>query len=132
MGLCWPPVSAGVDFVKPQLCRPCAAHTDLGLSYRTLQSDQFSVYISLEKVHLINIPTKPSLLKCEWLQFLTILNSESESVICSVVSDSLRPCGWKPTRLLCPWHFPGVNTGVGCHFLRQISLTQGSNLRLLH
>ena len=22
-------------------------------------------------------------------------------------------------RLLCPWHFPGKNTGVGCHFLLQ-------------
>ena len=21
------------------------------------------------------------------------------------------------TRLLCPWDFPGKNTGVGCHFL---------------
>ena len=23
----------------------------------------------------------------------------------------------QPTRLLCPWNFPGKNTGVGCHFL---------------
>ena len=23
------------------------------------------------------------------------------------------------TRLLCPWDFPGENTGVGCHFLLQ-------------
>ena len=41
-----------------------------------------------------------------------------------------------PTRLLCPWDFPGKNTGVGCLFLLQgIFLTQGSNpslLRLLH
>ena len=22
-------------------------------------------------------------------------------------------------RLLCPWNFPGKNTGVGCHFLLQ-------------
>ena len=35
-------------------------------------------------------------------------------------------------RLLCPWDFPGKNTGVGCHFLLQgIFLTQGSNLHLL-
>ena len=34
--------------------------------------------------------------------------------------------------LLCPWDFPGKNTGVGCHFLLQgIFLTQGSNLCLL-
>ena len=30
---------------------------------------------------------------------------------------------------LCPWDFPGKNTGVGCHFLLQgILLIQGSNM----
>ena len=24
-----------------------------------------------------------------------------------------------PARLLCPWHSPGKNTGVSCHFLLQ-------------
>ena len=33
----------------------------------------------------------------------------------SVMSDSLRPPGLQPTRLLCPWDFPGKSTGVGCH-----------------
>ena len=37
----------------------------------------------------------------------------------SVVSDSSRPHGLKPTRLLRPWDFPGKSTGVGCHFLLQ-------------
>ena len=37
----------------------------------------------------------------------------------SVASDSLRPCGLKPTRLLHPWDFPGKSTGVGCHCLLQ-------------
>ena len=27
-----------------------------------------------------------------------------------------------PGRLLCPWDFPGKNTGVGCHFLFQEDL----------
>ena len=41
--------------------------------------------------------------------------------------------GLQPTRLLCPWDFPGKNTGAGCHFLLQgICLTQGSNPHLLH
>ena len=41
---------------------------------------------------------------------------------CSVMSDSLWPCG------LCSWDIPGKSTGVGCHFLVQgIFLTQGSN-----
>ena len=35
----------------------------------------------------------------------------------SVVSDSLRPRGLQPTRLLCGWDFPGKSTGVGCHCL---------------
>ena len=32
----------------------------------------------------------------------------------SVLSNSLRPHGLKPARLLCPWSSPGKNTGVGC------------------
>ena len=52
---------------------------------------------------------------------------------CSVVSDSLRPLGLQPTRLLHPWDFPGKNTGVGCHFLLQeIFPTQGLNPGLPH
>ena len=35
----------------------------------------------------------------------------------SVVSDSSRPHGLHPTRLLRPWDFPGKSTGVGCHCL---------------
>ena len=38
----------------------------------------------------------------------------------SVISNSLRPHGPQPTRLLCPWNFPGRNTWVGCHFLLQV------------
>ena len=34
------------------------------------------------------------------------------------MSDSLRPHRLEPTRLLCPWDFPGNSTGVDCHFLR--------------
>ena len=30
--------------------------------------------------------------------------------VCSVVFDSLRPHGVKPSRLLCPWDFPGKKT----------------------
>ena len=49
-----------------------------------------------------------------------------------VVSDSLLPHKL-PTRLRCPWNFPGKNTEVGCHFLHQRSfLTQGSNPSLSH
>ena len=41
--------------------------------------------------------------------------------------------GLQPCRLLCPWDFPGKNTGVGCLFLLQgIFLTQGWNSSLVH
>src|SRR5574337_1179073 len=33
------------------------------------------------------------------------------------MSDSSRPHGLQPTRLLRPWDFPGKRTGVGCHCL---------------
>ena len=46
-----------------------------------------------------------------------------------IMSDSLRPHGPSPARLLCPWDSPGVD----CHALLQgIFLTQGLNLRLMH
>ena len=51
----------------------------------------------------------------------------------SVVSDSLRPYGLWPARLLGLWDFPGKNTRVGCHALLQgVFPTQGSNLGLWH
>ena len=60
------------------------------------------------------------------------IQKKVRSVSRSVMSDSLCQ-GLQPTRLLCPWDFPGKNTGVGCHFLLQgIFPTQGSNSGLLH
>ena len=51
----------------------------------------------------------------------------------SVVSDSVRPQRWPPTRLPRPWDSPGKSAGVGCHFLLQgISPAQGLNLGLPH
>ena len=38
-------------------------------------------------------------------------------IVTSVVSDSVRPHRWQPTRLPRPWDPPGKNTGVGCHRL---------------
>ena len=51
--------------------------------------------------------------------------AEGTNVVCcccwvtSVMSDSVRPQRWQPTRLLRPWDSPGKNTEVGCHFLLQ-------------
>ena len=41
--------------------------------------------------------------------------SEKWKLSCSVVSDSSRPHGLKPIRLLHPRDSPGKSTGVGCH-----------------
>ena len=39
--------------------------------------------------------------------------------VTSVVSNSVRPHRWQPTRLPRPWDSQGKNTGVGCHVLLQ-------------
>ena len=40
---------------------------------------------------------------------------------------------WTAAHQLCPWDFPGENTGVGCHFLLQGNfLIQELNPGLLH
>ena len=53
-------------------------------------------------------------------------------LIHSVVSHSLWSLGLYHARLLCPWSFPGKNTGVGCHFVPEgIFQAQGSNPHLL-
>ena len=40
-------------------------------------------------------------------------------------SNSSRPHGLQPSRLLHPGDFPGKNTGAGCHFLLQKSCAAG-------
>ena len=49
-----------------------------------------------------------------------------------VMYNSLQPYGPSSVRLLCLRDSPDRNTGVGCHFLQGIFLTQGLNLGLLH
>ena len=52
--------------------------------------------------------------------------------VCSIVSRSFATPWMWPAKPLCPWDFPGKNTGVGCHFLLQgIFLIQGLNQCLL-
>ena len=45
----------------------------------------------------------------------------------SVVADSVQPHRRQPTRLPRPWHSPGKNTGVGCHFLLQCIKVKSEN-----
>ena len=87
----------------------------------TEEKSQEKKYLSNN--HCLKVPSRDN---------LQILSRETYSkhvcVICIVVSDSLRPQGLRPTRVLCSWNSPGKNTGVGCHFLLQgIFPTQRSN-----
>ena len=50
----------------------------------------------------------------------------------SVMSDSLWPHGLQPTRLLCPWDFPGKSTEVGCHYLLRCPWWVKPKTRPLH
>ena len=66
---------------------------------------------------------KNSYCNCNYLTMIPI--GHHRNILCcycyvtSVVSDSVRPYGPKPTRLPLPWDSPGKNTGMGCHFLLQ-------------
>ena len=84
----------------------------------------------LEKHH----PTDPPILS-EWVQasVACFLLQEVEVLVAWLCLTLCDPTDHSPTRLLCPWDFPGKNTGVGGHSLLQgIFLSQGSNPHLLH
>ena len=51
------------------------------------------------------------------LKLYFICTSYTLCLVASVMSNSVQLHRLQPTRLLCPWDFPGKNTGVGCHFL---------------
>ena len=60
----------------------------------------------------------PGILQARTLEWVTISFSNAwkwKVKVKTVVSDSLRPHGLQPTRLLRPWDFPGKSTEVGCH-----------------
>ena len=67
----------------------------------------------------------PGILQARILEWVAISFSNAckwkVKVKSSVMPDSLRPHGLQPTRLLCPWDFPGKSTGVGCHCLLRLS-----------
>ena len=68
-----------------------------------------------------------------WGWVLMTMMYESESISCSVISDSLQLHGLEPARLLCSWNSPGKNTGMGSRsLLQEVILTQELNPGLLH
>ena len=53
-----------------------------------------------------------------WLPFPSPMHeSEKWKWSHSAMSDTLRPHGLQPSRLLHPWDFPCKSTGVGCHLV---------------
>ena len=50
----------------------------------------------------------------------------------SVMSNSLRPHGLQPTRLLCPWDSPAKSTGVGCQCLLWVLILPSLNSEALN
>ena len=46
---------------------------------------------------------------------LNLQLATDRKVNCSAGGTLLWPHRLQPARLLCPWNFPGKNTGVGCH-----------------
>ena len=62
----------------------------------------------------------PGILQARILEWVAISFSNACMYAKSpVVSNSVRPCGRQPTRLLCPPESLGKNIRGGCHFLLQ-------------
>ena len=59
----------------------------------------------------------PEILQARTLEWVAISFSNAWKWSRLVMSNPQRPHGLQPTRLLCPWDFPGRSTGVGCHCL---------------
>ena len=72
-----------------------------------------------------------------WQDLLCIILAKADALVLSYCWRKRIPCsvlmlshvqlfcdphGLQPTRLLCPWNFPGKNNGVGCHLLLQGTL----------
>ena len=57
------------------------------------------------------LPSMPNSF-CVLSEHLAVLQLSQESIIHSVMSNSLKPHGLQPTRVLCPQNSPGKNTGL--------------------
>ena len=85
-------------------------------------------YASVRSISFLSFIGAHLCMKCP-LGICNFLEDTSSLYICccccyccrvaSVMSDSVRPHRWQPTRLPRPWDSPCKNTGVGCHFLLQ-------------
>ena len=83
-----------------------------------IQKDTFTPVFT---VALLTIASTWKQTKCplteEWIKKMGYTYTMKYCAVLShsVTSDTLRPQGLQPARLLCPWDSPGKNTEVGCH-----------------
>ena len=78
--------------------------------------------LHLELLECVKVLNRLSLFLLVSLTSLSDATNKVKAMVCvsrSALSDSLRPHGLYPTRLLCSWYSPGKNIGVGCHSLLQ-------------
>ena len=97
--------------------RPCVwihfIHVWLSVTPWTVAHQALSIGFSRKEYYWIGLPCPPGDLPNRGILIISCC------CIASVVSDSVRPHGLQPTRLLRPWDSPGKNTGGGCYFLLQ-------------
>ena len=104
----------------------CWSLLTLSLCSTTREATAISTWFSTAAVGKYTAKSSQPSTPEEWFMYTYMLSH-------SVVFDSLWPHGQWSARFLCPWDYPGYNTGVGCHFLLQgIVLIQGSNLVYLY
>ena len=69
----------------------------------------------------------------QYFKGICLFNTQVCVLSHSVVFSSLQTYRLQPTRLLCPWNYPGKKTGMGCHaFPQGIFPTQGLKPGLLN
>ena len=73
--------------------------------------------LSMRMMHCI--PTEDNYLLHHFIWIKPGVAAATVAKVASVVSDSVQPHRWQPTRLPRPWDSPCKNTGVGWHFLLQ-------------
>ena len=83
----------------------------IALTIWTFVGKEFVLLFNTLSRFVIAFLPRSKCLLISWLQ--------SPSAVASVVSYSVQPHRWQPTRLPHPWDSPGKNTGVACHLLPQ-------------
>ena len=101
----------GYVFILSEVTSPLISSSKSG-TYRPGESIfQYPIFLPF---HTVCGVLKASILKWFAIPFSSVWKWKWS---CSVVSNSSRPHGLQPTRLLRPWDFPGKSTGAGCHCL---------------